>query len=858
MTVDTALDRRVNAGDIIKPWLVLGPYYEDVSATVQGLTLFEKAGAAVGREAMAAILADAHPILASQPREADLAHFRGQPGRWALERRPDQYLSWGTYHISNHLGAAFLSTVIVPEQPGLRQWQLLSAISLRGLVVINGQVAFDTDAQPVAAEYGVFARTFQAELAAGENVVTIGLFRLGRMAQVGCRLELLDSDARAHVRLGEHLSREARLQLEDEVTAVRLGRDVFHPRDAVAISVAAPRAGAALTVALKSAAGETLREAQSPAAGAVALCAGADVPDGRYRIDCTWAAADGTPITAASYDVRRLTPAPALPGPENYAARCRAVLEHFSHGQIDYERPDIWSAVSHYALGQFDRIDEGKIRETCDFIAARKDCADFVIQGLLRLMYWERAQRRLSDAIHAVMRETVLGFKYWVDEPGDTVMYMGSENHRLLFHVAEWLAGQLYPTEEFGNSLQRGLYHAAKGRAYITEWIRQRGRYGFDEWHSNAYYPICIAPLVNVRDFAISEDYKLRQMADAILDVMHFNIAADSINGVMGSTHGRSYGVYIKQPDMDAVAATSWLLFGVGTLGRGVGAMAPVALATSAYRPPAILGRIATDTTGVVESRQRQGILQGSARHADFCVYRTPDYLISGLQDHRKGEVESSTHVAQVTFPNRAMIFWSCPHTSGEGSGLRPDYWSGHTTLPRVIQHRNVMSLSWRLTRYAWMSHCFFERERFDESRLEGSWAFARAGKGYVGIWSQGGLALGASGPYAGRELTCAARRNTWLVECGREADWGSFEAFTRALAAARIEVGPDGEAITYHSPSAGAFVTGWDAAPSIDGRPIQLRGYPLVDSPWARAAFGAGEMVIRYGDEEYELWLNQ
>jgi len=25
------------------------------------------------------------------------------------------------------------------------------------------------------------------------------------------------------------------------------------------------------------------------------------------------------------------------------------------------------------------------------------------------------------------MKDTVLGFKYWIDEPGDTVMYMGSE-----------------------------------------------------------------------------------------------------------------------------------------------------------------------------------------------------------------------------------------------------------------------------------------------------------------------------------------------------------------------------------------------------------------------------------------------
>jgi hypothetical protein len=454
------------------------------------------------------------------------------------------------------------------------------------------------------------------------------------------------------------------------------------------------------------------------------------------------------------------------------------------------------------------------------------------------------------------MKDTVLGFKYWVDEPGDTVMYMGSENHRLLFHVAEWMAGQLYPTEEFTNSRQRGLYHATKGRMYITEWLRQRGRFGFDEWHSNAYYPICIAPLLNVYDFTISEDSKLRQMAGSVLDYMCFNLAADSFQGVFGTAHARSYGRYIKHPDMEGTAATNWLLYGTGSLSAGTSGMAPVTIASGTYPLPRLLAAMATDDHAVVESRQRQGILPGTARDANFCVYRTPDYMVSGLQDHRKGEYEPSTHVGQVTLQNKVVIFWSCPHTSGEGSGLRPDYWSGHTTLPRVIQYRNVLALTWRLSAYAWMTHCFFEQARFDEVRFAGNWVFARVNQGYVGIYSQHGMVVGDAGQYAGRELICYAPENTWLVECGRAADWGSFDAFVSSLQSARIEAG-DGR-ITYISPSIGSFTTGWDGAPAVDGEPIHVHGYPLVESPWARAAFGSGELTLRYGDDVYEIWFNQ
>ncbi|MFN2285867.1 MAG: hypothetical protein ACK2UQ_15735, partial [Anaerolineae bacterium] len=486
----------------------------------------------------------------------------------------------------------------------------------------------------------------------------------------------------------------------------------------------------------------------------------------------------------------------------------------------------------------------------------------FVIQGLLRIMVWEREQQCLSSQINALMKDTVLGFKYWVDEPGDTVMYMGSENHRLLFHVAEWLAGQLFPTEEFTNSRQRGLYHATKGRMYITEWLRQRGRFGFDEWHSNSYFPVNIAPLINVYDFAIYEDYKLRQMAGAVLDAMFFILAADTFHGVFGTTHGRSYGINLKYPDFEGTSPTCWLLYGTGALSKGSSGMSPVSVATSVYHLPKLLADIATDDQAVVESRQRHGILRGTAPHADFCVYRAPDYLLSGLQDHRKGEYESSTHVGQVTLGRKegeqqAVIFWSCPLTCGEGSGLRPDYWSGHITLPRVVQYRNVMALTWRLASpFAWMTHCFFEQARFDEVRFVDKWAFARVGQGYVGIYSQNGFEIGDFGQYAGRELICRARENTWLVECGREADWGSFDAFVTALSAAKIQNRES--KIVYTSPSIGEFVTGWDVAPTVDGEPLQLHDYPLVDSPWATSAFGSGEMTLRYDDETYEIWFNQ
>ncbi|MDH7569163.1 MAG: proton-conducting transporter membrane subunit, partial [Armatimonadota bacterium] len=53
------------------------------------------------------------------------------------------YLSWGRYNISNHLAAAFLTTVVVPDQAGPRQWTLLVGLAAAAAgEVALGSVAF--------------------------------------------------------------------------------------------------------------------------------------------------------------------------------------------------------------------------------------------------------------------------------------------------------------------------------------------------------------------------------------------------------------------------------------------------------------------------------------------------------------------------------------------------------------------------------------------------------------------------------------------------------------------------------------------------------------------------------------------
>ena len=58
----------------------------------------------------------------------------------------------------------------------------------------------------------------------------------------------------------------------------------------------------------------------------------------------------------------------------------------------------------------------------------------------------------------------ILGYRYWMDEPGNDVQWYFSENHALLFHTAAYLAGHLLPDAPL-RPLRPHRRRAVRGRA---------------------------------------------------------------------------------------------------------------------------------------------------------------------------------------------------------------------------------------------------------------------------------------------------------------------------------------------------------------------------------------------------------
>ncbi len=241
-------------------------------------------------------------------------------------------------------------------------------------------------------------------------------------------------------------------------------------------------------------------------------------------------------------------------------------------------------------------------------VQKRLDCSDFIMAGFLRLLYLYRGDPRLPAAARESVTEAIINFKYWIDEPGRDSMCYWSENHQVLYHSAEYLAGAMFPDRVFPNSGLTGREHREKGHRLLDQWFSWRERFGFSEWLSNVYYDEDLYALANLVDFA--PDPEVRVRAAMAIDQLALNMALNSFHGLFTCTHGRTYEENILTSAGDDVAQAIYLLWGVRpfTPDLAAASRSGVALATSSYRLPSAIECIGTDRPDELENYQNHGL----------------------------------------------------------------------------------------------------------------------------------------------------------------------------------------------------------------------------------------------------------
>jgi len=539
----------------------------------------------------------------------------------------------------------------------------------------------------------------------------------------------------------------------------------------------------------------------------------------------------------------------------DYDSRRQEALHHLA--DMPY---DVLAAMAAVEAGRATHIDSGAIDIALSFLRNRHDCADFYAVALLTLLYRSSDQTALRSDDQQRITDTFLNFKFWIDEPGLDGMCYFTENHQILFHVTAYLAGQLWPGQTFVNSGLTGAQQQRRAQPRITNWIKRRLLGGYSEWDSNAYLALDVYAMLALAELANSP--RLREMATVLLHKTFFMIAAQSYRGTHGSSHGRCYVEALKSARVENTSSLQRIAWGMGLFNGETRATGLLTLARR-YRVPDIIQRIGADTEREVVTLARahaayrpQFDMHRGSWDVKTVTLRTPDGMLSAAIDHRPGEMGVQEHLWQATLGPEAVIFTNYPGNNQLHGHARPNFWAGSVRLPRVVMHQRSLICLYPIAPDTGLgySHAYFPQSAFDEAHINGQWAFARSGDGYVALWGDGPLRLTTQGAHPYQELRSENNGHVWLCHLGRAATDGSFADFITGLQQQPPQ--QIGHGLRWQTPQGDKLSVGWDAPFLVDDQPVTWDDMPHYHNDYTQTPHNAKQMAIAYGDERLTLDL--
>ena len=436
-------------------------------------------------------------------------------------------------------------------------------------------------------------------------------------------------------------------------------------------------------------------------------------------------------------------------------------------------------------------------------IEKRKDCSDFYLVPVLWLWIKYRDQV-FDDNFWDYTEKTIRNFRYWIDEKGDDVMWYFSENHALLFHVSELLAGQIFPEKEFSNAGIEGKAHYLKAKARLEEWFERFFAEGFSEWNSTAYIPIDLIGFFAL--YELAADNAIKKLAKKAIDMTFELIAYNSHHGLMACSHGRSYEKELKGRYVNYTNALSRVSWGVGYLNEATNAQALYCL--SDYKPDPELKKY-------VDWDEEESMIfkntQGKNNFVDLYLYKNRDYLITSALDFKPAKKGYQEHISQLTIDAEALCWVNHPGENVKIGFGRPSYWAGNGYLPKVAQYKNVQFLLFDIAdeHPVDFTHAYFPTYAYDEYLKRDNYYFARKDSAFFAITAANKLNLVAEGINQARELKSAGRKNSWLIRAANRDEFNSFENFIEKISNASLDI--KDQEINFNDPGHGKFHFNWE-----------------------------------------------
>lgn len=465
----------------------------------------------------------------------------------------------------------------------------------------------------------------------------------------------------------------------------------------------------------------------------------------------------------------------------------------------------VFHVLARLALGLSTQEDELLLMDDLDYIENRGDCADFLVIGFIRLLH----NYSVNPVLYNRIKTVLLGFRYWMDEPGTDGMCFWSENHALMFYGAQLVVGKMFENELFTCSNRTGAQQEEIARQRCLNWLQDVENCGVEEFNSASYMPVTLAALLNLVDYA-PQEFSLR--AKNILDSLLCQLCCHVFDQSVISPQGRVYRDVIH-PCQQTVQTLLHLIDPTLPYSSKESIWC-VCFETSKYQFPVQLKELMKKEKDIsyisgnarIELKKEKDYILTSVRcpresndspdWINLCFVPNADrntntYVKSlnerfhGTTVFEPGVYGYQQHLWYAALSSQAVVFVNHPGTDTDFDHMRPGYWFGNGVMPAVLQKGNVLGAIYKIPKNnpITFTHTFWPMCQFDHTEQNNHWMFARLNDGFIGLWCSGKQIIHQDA-LTNAEYRCYGSEMAYFCVCGSRTDflWDGFKEYCSSL----------------------------------------------------------------------------
>jgi hypothetical protein len=384
------------------------------------------------------------------------------------------------------------------------------------------------------------------------------------------------------------------------------------------------------------------------------------------------------------------------------------------------------------------------------------------------------------------------GYRYWIDEPGDDVMWFFSENHALMFHICQYFAGMSMPERNFTCSGLTGKEACKKAEGLLDIWFENFFTEFVTEWNSSTYLPIDIMGLGYLYNLT-PKGSPLHEKARKALDMLAFSLAVNEHKGNIMTSFGRTYERELKGSYSTGMPSLLYLFYNAGYMNDHFRALIPIVVGD--YEPP-------KEYEQYVKLRGDEELIhqntQGIDQFVNLYLYKNSKALLSTAVGFRPYESGYQENIVQATLDGTAQVFINHPGEVQIYGNGRPGFWAGNGCLPLAVQYRNISILEYHINKENWIdyTHAYVPLSEFHSYRKSRYAVALEKDDGYIGVRALNGLYMQEEGPCRNREFISPGRDNVWVLKVGTYGEYRNVDELLRDMEQMEITVEDNGKVI--------------------------------------------------------------